>query len=305
MRLFTKFHKTLIWLSQSIVYASRMAGDVRTFFELIFIMTLAYTDRRKTALRRRLCSMAGLFLQSPKRNEVCLSLRMNTKIHRLWFPNRSGMEFWTIRSILIEILIKKTYHLKFYSNSPECIVDAGANLGLATLYFYSLYPSARFFCYEPSSETFRFLKRNLEANKVPHVAFQKALADYNGRAAFLTTRSSMERQLDSLSSTPAATADCSETVEVATLQSEFRSLGIGTVDLLKFDVEGAEAALLRGLGDDLRHVRALVGEVHSAALAEETASILRAHDFDVTRSDDHLHAMRKTIPTPEHQPYAL
>lgn len=295
MTLFAKIHKAVFWFFQSVVYSSRIAGDLRTFFELIFIMALAYTDRKKTALRRRLCALAGCFLQSPKENEVQLSLRINKKKFRFVFPNHTSGEFWTIRSILIEILIKKTYHPVLPYSSPQWIVDAGANLGLATLYFSSLYPSAQFICYEPSSDTFRYLRRNLEANAIPHQAFQKAVADYEGFSSFLTSRSSMERQLDSVVSAPAAQGDESEVVEVVTLQSEFNKLGIRTVALVKFDVEGAEAALLRGLGDALSHVQAFAGEVHSPALAVETSEMLRAYDFDVTVSGDHLHATNKFI----------
>jgi FkbM family methyltransferase len=290
MTLFRKFHQALTWFVQSIVFSSRIAGDMRTFFELIFIMSLAYTDRKKTALRRRLCALAGYFLQSPKEKEVYLLLRINKRKYRFVFPNHTSGEFWTIRSILIEILIKKTYHPASLLSSPQWIVDAGANLGLATLYFSSLYPSAQFICYEPSSDTFRYLLKNLEANAIPHKAFQKAVADYEGFSSFLTSRSSMERQLDSAFSAETAEADESEMVEVVTLHSELNKLGIRRVDLVKFDVEGAETALLRGLGDALARVRAFAGEVHGPELAAETSRILRINNFNVTLCEDHLHA---------------
>src|SRR5579862_2414174 len=43
---------------------------------------------------------------------------------------------------------------------PKVIVDAGANIGMATLYYSQTYPEARIFSIEPESSNFKMLTKN-------------------------------------------------------------------------------------------------------------------------------------------------
>ena len=64
------------------------------------------------------------------------------------------------------------------------ILDCGANIGLATLYFKLLYPGACITCFEPGAEAFRVLEANISANQLEEVtAFPVALAREAGERA--------------------------------------------------------------------------------------------------------------------------
>ena len=58
-------------------------------------------------------------------------------------------------------------------------------------------------------------------------------------------------------------------VESLRLEDYLDSTGIERVDLLKLDVEGSEAEVLRGLGKRLADVQTIVGELHTDLVAED------------------------------------
>jgi hypothetical protein len=68
-----------------------------------------------------------------------------------------------------EIFWEQVY--RWPSSFPEIdgtIIDAGANIGMASMYFSVHFPRATIYCIEPSPENFRVLKMNLahELNRV-------------------------------------------------------------------------------------------------------------------------------------------
>src|SRR5580698_5943277 len=61
-----------------------------------------------------------------------------------------------------EILIKRQYDWDFGS-APRTIVDAGANIGLASIFYANKYPSARIIAIEPEASNFQMLVKNTAA----------------------------------------------------------------------------------------------------------------------------------------------
>ena len=62
-----------------------------------------------------------------------------------------------------EIFMRQVYFFRSDSDSPV-IVDCGANLGLATLYFRTLYPRSVVEAFEPDPVTFKILEENIAHN---------------------------------------------------------------------------------------------------------------------------------------------
>lgn len=60
--------------------------------------------------------------------------------------------------LIDEIFEKEIYHFIADSDRPVCI-DAGANVGCATLYWKWLYPEAKVICLEPDFGLFELLKK--------------------------------------------------------------------------------------------------------------------------------------------------
>src|SRR5207247_4266558 len=140
-----------------------------------------------------------------------------------------------------EIFVKLAYYFRARRPDP-LIVDGGSNIGMSVLFFKALYPDARVVAFEPAAPAHHLLVANVEANRLADVEVHRAaLGRENGVVAFYedpedpaTFRMSTRRERIPGGET---------TVEQRRL-SEF--LG-GEVDLVKLDVEGAEADVL----DDL------------------------------------------------------
>lgn len=75
-------------------------------------------------------------------------------------------------------------------------------------------------------------------------------------------------------------------MRVERLEDLINRFGIDRVDLLKMDVEGAEADLLRGARRALELIRRVVFEYHSHALLEQCAELLEAAGFVCRGSRD-------------------
>src|SRR5439155_6719444 len=80
---------------------------------------------------------------------------------------RIGTEVFTItfrrRDIYMigEILYEEPYRLRYGLPPAAVILDAGANIGMATLWLRGTYPAAEVHCFEPESENFDLLCRNV------------------------------------------------------------------------------------------------------------------------------------------------
>ncbi|MBL0127756.1 MAG: FkbM family methyltransferase [Flavobacteriales bacterium] len=122
------------------------------------------------------------------------------------------------------------------STSPSVILDIGANIGLATLWFKRRYPNARIIAVEPDAENFELLQLNtkgLSGVELVHAA----IAPTDGRIGFqregLNPSAYHIRSLQGDEEGVVA-------LSMTTLLSRF---DLQRVDLLKLDIEGAEKEL--------------------------------------------------------------
>jgi FkbM family methyltransferase len=157
-----------------------------------------------------------------------------------------------------EIFIDGNYKFDAETDSP-LIIDCGANIGMATLFFKSMYPHARVLAFEPDPSTFDLLRWNVEANGLKNVTlYNKALYDAEGSIELYYDPKGEGSPLMSVIKEP--TSSTSRTVETVRLSSFIDQ----PVDLLKLDVEAAEDAVLRDLHvtGKLRLIKELIVEYH-------------------------------------------
>lgn len=158
-------------------------------------------------------------------------------------------------AVLIEIFIKGEYDIKL-SYIPRIIFDLGSNVGLSVAYFKLKYPESKVYAFEPDPETFKKLKRNVKQFEDVYV-YNIAISDKNSREKFYSyPNSSMS------SSTVRRIAD-QEYIKVdnRSLDSLIKELKIESIDLMKFDIEGAEMKVFKGC-EFLKKIKYLVGELH-------------------------------------------
>ena len=71
-------------------------------------------------------------------------------------------------SVIREVLVEQAYAMDMPAQ-PKVILDFGANIGLATLYFARMYPDAVIHAFEPVPDNFALLREQCSVNKLNHV----------------------------------------------------------------------------------------------------------------------------------------
>jgi len=146
-----------------------------------------------------------------------------------------------------DVLLGREYDLPL-PFSPRHIVDCGANIGMASIFFADRYPQARIIALEPEPSNFEVLMRNVSGypNILPiHAALWKEDGELglcgSSKIAFQVIQGRGVRA-----------------ISMNTLMQE---AGLDSIDLLKVDIEGAEKELFEAC-DWIQKVRALAIELH-------------------------------------------
>ncbi len=181
------------------------------------------------------------------RRTVAVSVRVRGTAVRLRVADRSQIE--AVR----EVLVQEEYDVPV--TGVRTIVDAGANAGMATLYLHGRHPGARIVAVEPDPGTYDLLEANTAA--LPGVTCVcGALADRDGTVVLHTGAESWAASTRPGRGRPDAVVVAAETLETLAARH-----GLDRIDLLKLDVEGAEAEVL--LGPGMQRVGAVVFEYHA------------------------------------------
>ncbi|RLQ22215.1 FkbM family methyltransferase [Seongchinamella sediminis] len=151
----------------------------------------------------------------------------------------------------------------FYAKQPvRTIIDAGANIGLAAIFFANEYPDAKIIAVEPEAKNFELLLSNIKY--YPQIIAIRAALWHclepieifdpgAGSWAFVTKHSDDPQALDqtSLGSVPGITVD-----------AIIKEHDISHVDILKIDIEGAEKEVLSATEAWLPMVDTMIVELH-------------------------------------------
>lgn len=142
------------------------------------------------------------------------------------------------------------------------IIDLGAHIGLATLYFASLFPDARILSVEPAPENFKLLKKNCETNKIDATLINKCInSDKGFKKFYLSSVCSTWHSLLGVSAQQEL--QHSIEVEMITIDDLLEENRIEEVDILKVDIEGAEGNLFSNCVSWINKIRFIIMEIHS------------------------------------------
>lgn len=190
-------------------------------------------------------------------------LLIKMKIFNKKYSSLGGIKFHfnnfrETKVILREIFFEECYKLPL-GNVPKRIIDGGANIGLATLYFKSVYPNAEVLAFEPNEYAHNFLIKNLKANQISGVkVFKAALSGHSGKLKFNVCP-------DELMASTATNrlkireVESNEMLVDAVILSDYLDQ---RVDILKLDIEGAESGVLAEVEHKLNRVKYLFLEMH-------------------------------------------
>jgi FkbM family methyltransferase len=189
-----------------------------------------------------------------------LDLHMKAPVRGLVSLREVGSDILTFNEIIREQVYR---NVAARVRRCDTLIDLGANIGLASLYFGDRYPTCRLFAVEPNPDSYRMLVRNLKGPidrgrcRTLRAAVWRSektlVADLVNDAHHYSTFAACEApaaqsHLDTMIGMP---------IRRIIAESRFEN-----IDLLKVDIEGAEVELFNGDLDWLKNVGAIAIEFH-------------------------------------------
>jgi FkbM family methyltransferase len=152
--------------------------------------------------------------------------------------------------IFNEILQKESYKpalelQRKLNRDIKYIVDAGANIGTATVYFKTLFPEASVVSIEPADSNYDVLKANIEDNSFKNVNPVKAAVWNKDENLEIRDffRGEREKELSFFVEESEGNGTKGSYVRGVTIESIMSEFGFPQIDLLKVDIEGAETKI--------------------------------------------------------------
>ncbi len=197
------------------------------------------------------------------------------------FARRSGMDFhrWPLDDPSF------LPFRAFTAESPDVIIDVGANLGQTGVQLRSFDYRGRIFSIEPLSEPFRELSRKASKDPLWEV-LNVAVGDSPGQMLMNVagndgaSSSFLEMTSNHRNAAPQANYVGQEVVEVSTLAEILRTIGRDWKrPALKVDVQGYEREVLSGCGSTISRLSAVRLELSLVPLYADSWSWLEAVEF--------------------------
>lgn len=178
------------------------------------------------------------------------------------FPGISSKVFWRRNgydtTTLREIFLDNQYEMaEPRLGAVKFIIDAGANIGISSIYFHEKYPDAHVFAIEPEAENFSLLKKN-SSNYPRIIPFHGAL---------WYSETSLEVIDQGLGNRGFCVGDISNqtsnnVVESMSVSAIMKAHNLDIVDIVKIDIEGGEKELFLHNTDWIKKARCIIIELH-------------------------------------------
>lgn len=175
------------------------------------------------------------------------------------------------------------------TEAPRSWVDVGAHIGLTALLFSAHFPDARGICIEPVTESVELLRENLCQNGLSCSAIQAAVADSDGTAlvykskwwsSCTTTAAVRDGRFGNAQRPEHAHLAPEEKVATVTIDTVLARANLDTIDILKFDAEGAEAVVFGQPRSWMKRVRRIGLDLHSRYVdGPKIIAVMRSSGF--------------------------
>ena len=195
-------------------------------------------------------SLLSLLYQRFILRSQLLKISVKSLKHKIFIRNQPA-DF----AVFTQVFIHKEYDVPL-PHRVKTIIDAGANIGLAALYFKSRYSQAAIICIEPEKENFEMLLKNTE----PYKNITCLNAGVWNKNGFLKV---VDKGYGSLGFQVTECANGEKGIPAITIKSVMQDWGKQQVDIVKLDIEGSEEEVI--LDDEsnwVAHVQTIFVEIH-------------------------------------------
>jgi FkbM family methyltransferase len=176
--------------------------------------------------------------------------------------------------IFYEIFYREIYQLPDLLGK-SVIVDVGANVGFAALYFLKHMPNATIYCMEPDPDNFFFLQKNLKA-ELESGKVKAMLAGLSGKDGFMNLEKNVLKYNSRLVE---KASENSVKVITYSVESFLKKFVEGKIDLFKMDIEGTEEIIFEDDISWLGKVEELLIEFHSEKIKKMCFEKLQSQNF--------------------------
>jgi FkbM family methyltransferase len=192
-----------------------------------------------------------------------LELQMKSPVGQKLFLREVGSDVLTFQEVLLEEVYGGVVE---HVGGCRTIVDLGANIGLASLYFSAHYPDCRIFAVEPNPDTYRVLTLNMEGLVRAGRCQTFPGAVWGSESELVASPEWSQGRFSRFAMTEGAGAaeggGYGASIKGLPIDRLFEAAGFERVDLLKSDIEGAEVELFKGDLGWLDRVGAIAIEFH-------------------------------------------
>lgn len=167
--------------------------------------------------------------------------------------------------------------------NPKVILDIGANIGIASIFFADRFPESRIFSFEPMEENFELLRKNIAL--YPNIrAFMVALGEEEGSKEIFF--SDNPKNYGGFSFYPnGSNIQLRKKVEMKHPLKFLAQIGLERIDLIKIDTEGAEYGIFTAMDSNLlKQTQWIVGELHGFRDFEVLSFLSQWFDISVKKT---------------------
>jgi FkbM family methyltransferase len=173
--------------------------------------------------------------------------------------------------IFYQIFIAQELNID-YAGNVFTILDCGANIGLASLYFQSRFPGAKIISIEPDEDNYLLLKKNTN----PYINIIPLRTGVYGADCNLFLVDIGEGEASYRVMEKASGYKVMSTIHCRTIDNIVAEFGFQHIDILKMDIEGSEYSCI--IANDkqwVNNTRYLLVEFHNNMFPELAATALK------------------------------
>ncbi|MDB5145720.1 MAG: FkbM family methyltransferase [Mucilaginibacter sp.] len=166
------------------------------------------------------------------------------------FLRRNSSDF----GVFEEVFIDKQYKTLIDKNASY-IVDAGANIGLASLFFLKYYPHAIIICIEAEADNHSILLKNT-------IYYKNVICLHRALWNNLSNLKIKNLKADSWAFETEETMEENEAILAVTMNDILLTYDLPHIDILKIDIEGSEKEVFEANTLWIEKVKYLLVEIH-------------------------------------------
>jgi FkbM family methyltransferase len=192
----------------------------------------------------------------------------------------------------VQVFLNHEYSLP-QTMKPGLIIDAGANVGYASVYFANRYPEARITAVEPEASNVALLRENI----APYPNINLVQAGLWHRNMLLTIGNPEdEKWLFQVKEADSDRQPVANSIEAVTINDLLAAAGADRIDILKIDIEGAEKEVFAHSQEWLDKVGMIIVELHDnlkPGCSETFYQAVAGHPFSQYNQGENVFLVRE------------